>query len=154
MGPRGGTPMGPGRQRGEIPGNLGWVPSPPGSQLRQNVNRIQGQTHKLEHLPPFPSREDLGGELGTPRLHVIPGCVLESKPQDVQPGPRGSKKLHMGWEGHQRQSESQMGYLSPPNHQGRATDHQPKDLVGSFPSKAPYQGPRTRRQTLEGAHEA
>jgi hypothetical protein len=93
--------MGPGRQRGEIPGNLGWVPSPPGSQLRQNVNRIQGQTHKLEHLPPFPGREDLGGEPGTPHLHVVLGCVLESKPQDVQPSPKGSEKLHMGWEGHQ-----------------------------------------------------
>ncbi len=63
--------------------DLGVRQSSPGSQFRQNVNRTQGQTHKLEYLLPFLGREDLGGEPGTTRLHVVLGCVLESKPQDV-----------------------------------------------------------------------
>ncbi len=60
----------------------------------------------------------------------------------------------MGREGHQRQSKSQMGYPNPPDHQGRAKDHRPKDLVGSSPSKAPHQGFHTKRRTPEGALEA
>ncbi len=116
--------------------------------------KARRQAHQLEHLPPLPGREDPGGELGAPSFHVVPGCVLESKSQDVQPGPRGREKLHMGWEGHQRQSEGKVGYPSPPNHHGRARDHQPKNPVRNTPSKAPHQGPCTRRRTLEGAPEA
>jgi hypothetical protein len=47
-----------------------------------------------------------------------------------------------------------VGYPSPSDHQGRARDHRPKNLVESTPSKAPHQGPRTKRRTLEGTPEA
>ncbi|CAM6008427.1 unnamed protein product [Sphagnum balticum] len=94
MGPGGGIPMGPGRQRGEILGNPGRIPSPPEVNFDKMLIALKG--------------------------------------------PRGREKLHMGWEGHQRQSEGKVGYPSPPDHQGKARDHRPKNPVGSTPSKAPH----------------
>ncbi len=105
-------------------------------------------------LPHVPSGKNPGGKPGSIRFHVVPSCLLEPKSQDVQPRPRSCEKLHMGGEGHQRQSKGQMGYPGPPDHQGRARDHRPKDPVRSPPGKVPRQRPRSRRRTLEGPPKA
>ncbi len=129
--------MDPGGQRSEVPQNPSRIPPPPGSQLRQNAQRTQRQTHQLGFLPPVLGKENLGGKPGSIRFHVIPGCLLEPKPQDVQPGPWRCEKLHMGGEGHQRRSKGQMGHPRSPDHQGKARDHQSPDPVRSPPNKAP-----------------